>query len=161
MAGVLSEVPVPGARAKVQVEGTQGIFFKIHVGGKVVKPKKGFWAVPAKGGVKELRVRGFVPGFQKLFVDGKTVFDLAAGTGLPERLVIFAPMLLIAVNPMIGLVLAVLMFFSNIFLVKNLSIPRPLRLIMPLVNTVVLGALLVLLRGPGEEPAAEALGGLH
>lgn len=157
MAGALSEIPVPGARAKVEVEGAQGIFFKVRVGGQVVKPKKGFWAIPAKGGPKEMRVRGFLPGFQRLFVDGKQVFDLAAGTGWPERVVVFAPLLLILVNPVFGVVLAVLMFFSSIFLVKNLSIPRPLRLAMPLVNTAVLGALLVALR-PAGEAAAEALG---
>lgn len=137
---------IAGARGKIAVTGVHGIFYKVLVDGEVLKPVKGVWQIPARNGsVKLMRARGVLPGFQRLFVDGEQVFDMAHDVSLPQRIVMFVPLLLIFVNPMLGLPLALIMFFMNVTLVKNAAMPGALRIALPIINTAAAAVVVFLL----------------
>lgn len=139
---------IPGARSKIAVTGVHGVFYKILVDGKVVKPIKGKWHIPARNGsVKLMHARGLLPGFQRLFVEGEQVFDMAHDVSLPQRIVMFVPLLLIFVNPLLGLPLALIMFFMNVTLVKNAAMPGALRIALPIINTLAAAVVVFLLTG--------------
>jgi hypothetical protein len=141
-------INVPGARPKVQVTGVHGVFYKILLDGEPTKPVKGRWVIPTRNGEhKEIRARGLLPGFQRLFVDGEQVFDMAHDVTRVERVIMFVPLVLIFINPFLGLPLALIMFFMNVSLVKNALMPRPLRIALPVVNTAAAAFVLLLLTG--------------
>src|SRR5690606_5355083 len=107
------------ARVKgtVEVETVALVFYRLLHTGTVLKQRRGRWLLPAKGSradTVEVRARGFVPGFQRLFADGEQVHDFGAHVSLAERIVIFAPFLLIAILPWLGLPVGLIMFFMNV-----------------------------------------------
>ncbi len=139
---------IPGAKGTIQVTGVHGVFFKILINGEITKPVKGRWQVPArKGQPLEMRSRGLLPGFQRLFVGGEQVFDMGADVSLVEKIIMFVPLVLIFLNTILGLPLGLIMFFMNITLVKNAVMPRPLRIALPLINTAAAGFIILLLTG--------------
>ena len=76
------ELGIRGARAKVEVVGVHGVFYRVRQGGVVLKRRKGKWAIALKGGgTAKLRASGWVPGFQSLWVDGDRVYRF--GTDVP------------------------------------------------------------------------------
>lgn len=130
-----------------------GIVAKLYVNGERAKPSRGGWDVPVKGGTKKLVVRGWLPGFQSFWWDGKQVYKLGAHVGLPERIVMFAPALLIVVMWFLT-PFALALFFMNIPVVKNSHMPRPLRIALPIINTVAvvvaLFAIVAMMSGTAE-----------
>ncbi len=137
---------VPGAKGTLEVHGTNGIFYRIVHNGEVLKPTKGRWLVPA-GGDKtvELRQRGFFPGFTRLVANGEPVYQFGAAVPKWLRAVAFLPLLLIFISPLFGLALGILMFFMNILIIKNPQMPLPLRVALPIINTLAAGLILFLL----------------
>lgn len=139
---------IKGARGNVAIQTVALVFFKILLNGEVLKQRRGRWMIPTRDGrTKELRVRGFVPGFQKLFADGEQVHDMGGDVSRLERIVMFVPLLLIAVNPWLGLPVGLIMFFMNVTLVKNPTLPRPLRIALPVINTVAAAVVFLALDG--------------
>jgi hypothetical protein len=137
---------IKGVRSRVEVSGIHGIFYKVLVGGEPQKQVKGRWLLPAAGGKTViLRQRGFLPGFQKLVADDEVVYQLGAYVPVWLRVIMFFPFLLIAVNPLFGIVLAILLFFMSIMVVKNPQMPIVLRAILPIVNTFAAAVILLLL----------------
>ena len=135
---------VPGARQSVEIENPQGILYKIRVGGEVIKRQRGGWRIPLRNGnTGVIKSKGLIPGFQVLKVDGDTVYDMGTGVSRLERFVMFAPLLLITWIPF-GLVLGLVLFLTSIPAVKNLQMPRPLRIALPIINFVA-GALILTL----------------
>jgi len=141
-------VKVKGAKPKVEVTGVHGVFYKVLLDGEPIKPTKGKWLIPVSGGkTVQMTSRGLLPGFQKLFVGGEEVFDLGADVSLVEKIIMFVPLVLIFLNPILGLPLGLIMFFMNITLVKNSVMPRPLRMALPLINTAAAAFIILLLTG--------------
>jgi len=139
---------VPGARQSVEIENPQGILYKIRVGGEVIKRGRGGWQIPLRnGGTAHLKAKGLIPGFQSLYLDGERIYDMGADVGRLERIVMFAPILLIVWIPF-GLVLALLLFFMGIPAVKNTLMPRALRIALPIVNLLAGAFILFLIAGP-------------
>ena len=139
---------IPGAKGTIQVTGVHGVFFKILINGEITKPVKGRWQISArKGQPLEMRSRGLLPGFQRLFVGGDQVFDMGADVSLAEKIIMFVPLVLIFIDPILGLPLGLLMFFMNISLVKNTVMPKALRIALPLINTAAAAFVILLLTG--------------
>ncbi|WP_062072680.1 hypothetical protein [Demequina sediminicola] len=139
----ITDLNLPGARGRVQVKGARGVFYTILVDDEVITRKKGAWRIPMKdGSTGELRSTGMIPGFQKLGWQGEEVFQFGAHASLTERIVMFAPLLLVFSLSLIGLVLGLVLFFVSVLVVKNEAIPRALRIALPLVNTVA-GAVII------------------
>jgi len=46
----LVTLDVPGARQPVELENPQGVFYKLRIGGEVVKRKRSVWHVPLRNG---------------------------------------------------------------------------------------------------------------
>lgn len=137
---------IPGAKGSVQIDGALGIFYRIVVDGKVIKPVKGRWLIPATRGEDiELRQRGLLPGFQTLAANGEPVIKLGAHVPVWLRVLMFVPLLLILVNPVAGLVLGVAFFLGNVLIVKNPHMPLPLRAALPLINTAAAGVVIAVL----------------
>jgi hypothetical protein len=137
---------IKGVRSRVEVSGIHGIFYKILVGGEPQKQVKGRWLLPAAGGKTVImRQRGFLPGFQKLVADDEVVYQLGGYVPVWLRVIMFVPFLLIAVNPIFGIVLAILLFFMSVMVVKNPQMPIVLRAILPIVNTLAAAVILLLL----------------
>ena len=130
------ELNLKGAKPRVSVEGALGIVAKVHFDGERVRPTKGGWMVPLrKGGEQKLILRGFLPGFQRFEWDGEPVLKLGAHVKLPERIVMFSPVLLF-VMAWFMVPIALLLFFMNITVVKNSLMPRAVRIVLPVINTV-------------------------
>ena len=127
---------LPGATGRVELLNALGIVAKIDVNGERAKPQRGGWAIPLKsGGTGRLAVKGWVPGFQSFIWEGKTVYKLGEHVGRAERIVMYLPFLLLLM--MIFMVpVSLALFFMNISLVKNPHMPRPLRIALPIVNTL-------------------------
>lgn len=139
---------IPGAKGLVQVQGTLGVFFRILVDGQVLKPVKGRWLIPSrKGDSIELRQRGFLAGFQTLVAGGQPVYRLGAHVPVWLRVIMFVPLLLIILNPLMGLILGVALFFSNIMIVKNPQMPLGLRAALPIVNAAAVAVIILVLTG--------------
>jgi hypothetical protein len=137
---------IKGVRSRVEVSGIHGISYRVLLGGEPLKQVKGRWLLPAAGGkTVVLRQRGFLPGFQKLVADDEVVYQLGAYVPVWLRVLMFLPFVLIAVNPLFGIVLAILLFFMNVMVVKNPQMPIVLRAILPVVNTVAAGIILLIL----------------
>jgi len=136
---------IPTARGTVSVASTLGIFHRVLVDDAVAKPARGGWGIPLRdGSVGLLRQRGLVPGFQKLFLDGTQVHDFGAGVTKPQKIAAASPLVFVAFG-LIGVVPLLLVLMLNISLVKNPVMPRQLKVIMPIMNTVAVVAMLWLL----------------
>jgi len=141
----IQPLDLPGARGKVEIENAQGILYKIHYNGEVIRRRKGAWAVPLRNGkTGALRSRGIIPGFQSLYFEGEKVFQMGAHVGLAEKIAMFVPLLLVVFLPF-GLILALALFFLGIPAVKNLQMPRGLRIALPIINTLAGGLIMLLI----------------
>ncbi|WNM26187.1 hypothetical protein RN607_08235 [Demequina capsici] len=141
---------IHGARGKVEVEGVLGLGAKVLLDGEPVRAVKGAYAIPLKGGATaQVKVRGLLPGFQTVTVDGTPALDMGAHVPKVARYTMFAPLLLLlsallgTVIGTIGMLLAVVLFFMSVFVVKNPEMPAGLRVALPVINTVA-AALVVL-----------------
>lgn len=127
---------LPGTKGKVEVTGALGIVAKVEIDGVRARPQRGGWAIPLKsGGDGRLVIRGFLPGFQRFMWKDEEVLRLGAHVGLPEKIAMFAPFLLIFGWVFLAPVSLVLLLMS-IPIVKNPLMPRALRVALPIVNTV-------------------------
>ncbi|MDE0573292.1 hypothetical protein ON058_07680 [Demequina sp. B12] len=147
MTNELADLSLPGARGTTQVQGAQGIFYKVLLNGEPVSRRKGAWPIPAKGGETELRARGLLPGFQTLWWNGTEVYRFGAHASVLEKVVMFAPLLLTLSLTLVGLFLGLVLFFVSVLVVKNVAMPKPLRIALPLVNTVAGGVIVAVLGG--------------
>lgn len=137
---------IKGVRQRVELSGANGIFYRILLGGEPLKQVKGRWLLPAAGGKEvELRQRGLLPGFQKLVADGEVVYRLGGAVPLWLRIIMFVPFVLIFLNPLFGSILALILFFMNILIVKNPQMPLALRTALPFINTGAAAVILVIL----------------
>lgn len=142
----LQRLDIPGVKGTVELKGAQGIFYSVVHDGVPVKPTKGRWLLPAKRGESvELRARGFLPGFQRLYANGTEV--AAMGSYVPTWLkaLPFFSFLLVVANPFIGAIVAVLLFFLGIGIVKNPQMPVALRAVLTVANTVAALVIIVLM----------------
>lgn len=140
---------LPGAKPRVEIDGVLGIVPKIYVDGQRVRATQGGWAIDLKGGERALlRMKGFLPGFQTFIWQGQPVYKLGAHVQLPEKIVMFFPAVL-AVLVWFLTPAALALFLMNITIVKNVHMPRGLRIALPIINTIAvyvgLTALLVAL----------------
>jgi hypothetical protein len=99
-----------------------------------------------RGKDAKIKARGLIPGFQVLTLDGERIYDMGAGVGRLERITMFAPILLL-VWGLFGLVLGLMLFFLGIPAVKNLLMPRPLRIVLPIINFAAGALILRLITG--------------
>ncbi|WP_062518429.1 hypothetical protein [Demequina gelatinilytica] len=133
---------IAGARGKVEVEGVLGLFYKVRIDGEVVKRRRGRWDIPMRNrATGALTANGVIPGFQTLRFNGEPILKMGAHVEPAAKVAMFAPLLLI-VFPIAGAILAVLMFFTNVLLVKNPQMPAGLRIGLPVLNTAVIALLL-------------------
>lgn len=124
-----------GAKGKVEVTGALGIISRVQINGERARPRRGGWSIPLKnGGESKLMVKGFIPGFQRFVWNGDTVLQLGGHVGLPEKIAMFAPFLLMVVIYLAPISLA--LFMMNVPIVKNPLMPRALRIAIPIINTV-------------------------
>ncbi|WP_062301479.1 hypothetical protein [Demequina subtropica] len=138
---------IPGARGKLEVEGVLGLTYKIRIDGEVVKRKGGRWAIPLRNGkIAKLTSNGILPGFQTLYLDGEPIFKMGAHVSTAAKVTMFTPLILLPFVP-IGSMIAVLMIFTNILLVKNTQIPAFLRTVYPAIVAVLMAALLTWMFG--------------
>ncbi|MDN4473708.1 hypothetical protein [Demequina zhanjiangensis] len=145
---------IGGARGKVELEGVLGVFAKVLVDGTPVRAQRGVFPVPLKGGrTASVRLRGFLPGFQKVLVDGEQVMALGSHVPMAARITMFAPLLLVLAGGYgpalgaVGLVLGLLLFFLSILVVKNDAMPVPMRVALPVVNTIAAGIVILVFAG--------------
>lgn len=124
-----------GATAKVEVDGALGIVAKVLVDGERAAPKRGGWAIPTREGDERLAVKGLMPGFQSFIWRGKVVHKLGGHVGLPEKITLFSPALLVILIWW-TVPIALALFFMGVPIVKNPQMPRLLRILLPLINTV-------------------------
>ena len=138
-----SLLTLPGAKGKVELVNPLGIVARIEIDGERAAPHRGGWAIPLKaGGTARLAPKGWLPGFQALIWEGKTIYKLGSHVGRPERIALFTPFLLIVLWWFMTPV-ALALFFLGIPVVKNPHMPRPLRIALPIVNTIAAAVLLV------------------
>jgi hypothetical protein len=124
-----------GAKGKVEVTGALGIVARVQINGERARPQRGGWSIPLKnGGESKLLVKGFIPGFQRFVWNGDTVLRIGAHVGLPEKITMFAPFLLMWWIYLAPVSLA--LFMMNVPIVKNPLMPRALRIAIPIINTV-------------------------
>jgi len=143
-------IDVPGARGTVEIENPHGIFYKIRLNGEVIKRGKGGWSIPMRNGsTGKLASNGIIPGFQSLYFNDEKIYKMGAAVGTAERVAMFTPLILVIWVPL-GALLAVILFFMGVSTVKNLQMPRGLRIALPIVNTLAGALILTLLTGsPG------------
>ena len=91
--------------------------------------------------------RGILPGFQSLYVEDEKIYQFGADVPVWMRALAFLPVVLIPVNPVFGSILAVLLFFMNIMVIKNPEMPPALRVALPIINTAAATLALLLLMG--------------
>ncbi len=152
----LQRLDIPGVKGTVELKGAQGIFYSVVHDGVPVKPTKGRWLLPAKHGESvELRARGFLPGFQRLYADGTEVADMGASVPTWLKALPFVSFLLVVVNPFVGAIVAVLLFFLGIGIVKNLQMPAVLRAVMTVANTLAATVIIALLVGAVSQGAGQ------
>ncbi|PKQ15072.1 MAG: hypothetical protein CVT68_09460 [Actinobacteria bacterium HGW-Actinobacteria-8] len=137
------ELSLAGAKPKVEVDGALGIVAKVLVDGKRARPDRGGWIVPLKkGGEGRLSMKGFLPGFQRIRWEGEEVFALGSHVGLAERIVIFVPFVLFLMAWYLVPV-SLALFFMSIPVVKNVHMPRALRIALPVINTLAVGVAVI------------------
>lgn len=128
---------IPGAAGKVQVLNADRIFYKIEVGGEVVPRSRGMWQIPMReGDPKLVTARGFIPGFQRLFMDGEELIRLGGYVGGPERIAMSLPIILPILFRFPGVVLGFILFLMNVIAVKNPQMPRAGRIGLAIANSV-------------------------
>jgi hypothetical protein len=133
---------IPGARGDVRLKGAEGIFYSVLIDGTAVRRRKGGWAIPLRNGsTAKLEVRGLLPGFQTLVVEGREVYRMGAHASTLEKVLMFLPLVLVVFG-FLGAVLAVVLFFMNVLAVKNPLLPRLARTAIPIVNTIAGGVIL-------------------
>ncbi len=133
-----------GAKPKVEIQRALGILPRVMVNGERHRPAKGGWMIPVAGGEEKLAMRGVVPGFQRFEWRGKVVAQLGDHVGRAERLAMFAPAFLLAgVWSVFTVPIALALFFMNIPVVKNPTMPRGLRVALPIINTLAAGVALI------------------
>jgi len=143
----LVTLDIPGARQSVELENPRGIFYKIRLGGEVIKRGRGGWRIPLRNGTEVgIKSRGLIPGFQVLNLGDKRLYDMGEGVGRIERITMFAPILLTLWLPF-GVLLGLALFFLGIPAVKNLQMPRPLRVALPIINFLAGAFILTLITG--------------
>lgn len=148
MAGNLIPLTVPGATGKVELKGANGIFYSILVDGVALSRRRGTWTVPLRGGKSaSITARGMLPGFQTLYLGDKELYRFGAHASRFEKIAMFAPLLLVLSASLLGMILAILLFFSSVLVVKNSEIPQKLRTALPLINTCAGAMILVGLAG--------------
>ncbi|WP_084076706.1 hypothetical protein [Demequina sp. NBRC 110057] len=148
MAGNLIPLDVPGAAGTVELKGAQGIFYSILVDGVALSRRGGGWTVPLRNGkTARITARGMIPGFQTLYLGEQELYRFGAHASRFEKIAMFAPLLLVLSASMLGFVLAILLFFSSVLVVKNSEIPDKLRIALPLINTCAGAMILVGLAG--------------
>jgi hypothetical protein len=139
------ELAIPGARGRVEVVGTRGIFYRVTQGGRALKRTKGRWVISLKNGHStDLRSSGWIPGFQSLWLGGTKVYQFGNGVPIAARVVAFLPLSLIALNPYVGGVVGLVLVFYNLIVVKSPLFPQVVRIMLPVAHTVA-GVLVVLL----------------
>jgi hypothetical protein len=144
---IIQPLELPSVRGKVEIENAQGILYKIHVNGEISRRRKGAWPIPLRNGkMGALRSRGIIPGFQSLYLDGEKVFTMGAHVQLAEKIAMFAPLVLVIFLPF-GFLLALALFLLGIPAVKNIQMPRGLRIALPIVNAFAGGLILFLITG--------------
>ncbi len=143
-------IQVRGAQGKVEVEGAHGVLVKVLLDGTPIKPRRGVFAIPVSGGkTSQIRLRGLLPGFQKVMLDGERVLGLGDHVPTAARITMFAPLILVlsaafgTIAGTLGFTLALLLFFMSILVVKNPDMPEWMRAALPVANTVA-GAIVVL-----------------
>ena len=137
------ELGIRGARAKVEVVGVHGVFYRVRQGGEVLKRRKGKWEIALKGGgTAKLRARGWVPGFQSLWVDGDRVYRFGTDVPAIAKWLAFLPLTLIAFSAFVGGIIGILLVFYSLSAIKVPGFPRPLRIALPVMNTI--GGLLII-----------------
>lgn len=132
------ELSLKGAKPKVEIRRALGVLPRVFVDGEQQRPHKGGWMIPV-GSAKEekLSMQGVLPGFQRFEWRGDVVAKLGAHVRTPEKVVMFAPILMLVALPyFMTVVLALALFFMNIPVVKNPNMPRGLRIALPVINTV-------------------------
>ncbi len=145
----IQRLDIPGARKSVEIEGVLGITYKIRLGGTVIRRTKGAWAIPMRSGVDgKLTSRGLIPGFQTILLDGAPIYKIGAHVPLLHRILMFTSLLLVLFAFPWGSVLAVLLFFISVPVVKNIHMPAVLRAVLPVVNTAAVGLILIILSSP-------------
>jgi len=138
---------IPGAKGRVEVDGVLGLLYKITLDGEPISRRKGAWAIPMRNGTtSKITANGLLPGFQTLRLDGKPILKMGAHVQAPEKIAMFAPVILLAWL-FLGAVAGVILFLMNIMVVKNPQFPRPLRVALPLLNTAVVALLFSVLIG--------------
>ncbi|SEJ46105.1 hypothetical protein [Demequina mangrovi] len=138
---------IPGARGKVEVEGVLGLLYKVRIDGDVVKRKRGAWAVPMRDrSTGRLTSNGVLPGFQTLRFNGEPILKMGAHVETAAKIAMFAPVILILFG-FIGAIAAVLMFLTNVLVVKNPQMPAGMRIGLPVLNAFVMALLLNALIG--------------
>ncbi|MFV0633281.1 hypothetical protein [Demequina sp.] len=136
---------IPRAKGTVALQGGEGVFYKVLIDDEPVKRRKGTWAIPLRGGAQgKLESRGLLPGFQRLVMDDREVYRMGGHASTLEKVLMFAPLVLIAFG-FLGAVLGVMLFFMNVFAVKNAQMPRAVRIALPIANTVAGGLLVAVL----------------
>ncbi|WP_084040240.1 hypothetical protein [Demequina sp. NBRC 110053] len=147
MADETVALDIPGARGNVALQGAEGVFYKVLIDGQPIKRAKGHWPIPMRNGsTGKLESRGILPGFQKLVMGDREVYQMGAHATTLEKSLMFLPLLLV-VFLFPGMVLALILFFMNVFVVKNAQFPRALRVALPIVNTLAGGIILAILTG--------------
>lgn len=141
-------LPIPGARGRVEVVGTRGIFYKVRQGGEILKRRRGGWPVQMKNGsVQKLNAAGWLPGFQTLYLENDKVYRFGADVGLAPRILSFLPLAIIPVNPYIGGVLAIVLFFYNVYTIKNPQLPTWVKIALPIMNTIAGILITIVIKG--------------
>ncbi|WP_084104174.1 hypothetical protein [Demequina sp. NBRC 110056] len=138
---------IAGARGNVALEGADGVFYKVLIDGQPIKRAKGHWPIPMRNGsTGKLESRGILPGFQKLVMDGQDVYQMGGHASLAEKILMFLPLVLVVFG-FPGMILALILFFMNVFAVKNPQMPRAVRMALPIVNTIAGAIILYVLAG--------------
>ncbi len=149
----IAVLPVPRAASKVELLGTSGVFYSIHQGGELLKKRRGAWTIALKNGkTASLRSAGWMPGFQKLYLDGELIYEFGADAPLAAKIVSFLPIGLIAIHPFIGGVIGIVLVFLNLVTIKNPVFPNRVKIILPILN-VVAGALVTIVILGGTTPS--------
>jgi len=150
-AGNMAELPIPRAASPVHVVGTRGVFYSIHQGGKALKKHRGAWVIELKNGKRAtLRSAGWVPGFQKLYLDGELIYSFGLEAPLAAKILSFLPLGLIALNSLVGGILGIVLVFYNLYTIKNPDFPNRVKVILPVLNTIAGVLVVIVITGSGN-----------
>lgn len=146
MTNDITPLDLPGSVGTTEVKGAQGVLYFIRHDGEIVQRKRGRWAIPMDTGEPgELRAHGWIPGFQRLSWNGTEVFRMGAYVSTAEKVVMFLPLLLVLFGSLVAVVLGLVLFFMSVRVMKTYAMPRFLRVLLPIINTVAGGFVVILL----------------